>query len=232
MERGAHPTKEIDFMRLRALAAGGCALALLAVPATANAATTSTGHAKKLAKAGVLTQKDLKGWEFEAIQAAPTDAADEAAMYKCLGLSKPSFTARNRGYDIGSPDVARYIESAADVASSTARAKAYFKALQSKKGTGCVKKQIVAQLVHLGAPAADIKVSVKAVPITVAKAAQDVAFHIVESVGGYAIDGYAIQARVGATEIVVSSGQMDGAKPSLAQAKSLIQTAVKRVRAV
>lgn len=217
-------------MRLRALAAGGCALAVLAVPATAQAATTSTGHAKKLAKAGVLTAKDLKGWEFEAITAAPTDAKEEAALYKCLGLAKPSFTARNLGYDIGG--TTGFIDSSADVASSIARAKAYFKAMQSKKGAGCVQKFMTTQLIDQGAPPAQISVSVKAVPITVKKADQDLAFHVVESLGGVTLNGYVIQARVGQTEITVSPVQVDGTNPSLAQGKSLIETVVKRVHAL
>jgi hypothetical protein len=217
-------------MRLRALAAAGCALTVLAIPATANAATLSTSQAKKLAKAGVLTQKDLPGWEFEATEVAPTDAADEAALYKCLGLSKPSFTARNRGYDIGGST--GFIDSSADVAPSTAKAKAYLTALQSKKGASCLKKQIVAQFVQLGASATDFKVTVKAVPIIVAKADQDVAFHIVETFSGITIDGYQIEARVGRTEISLSPATMDGTKPSLAQGTSLTEKLVKRVRAI
>jgi hypothetical protein len=217
-------------MRLRALAAGGCALAVLAVPATANAATVSTSHAKKLAKAGALTAKDLKGWEFEASEVSPTDAKDEAALFKCLGLSKPSFTARNRGFDIASPNLAREIDSYVDVASSTARAKAYMTALQSKKGASCLDKAITAQFTDLGAP--NVKVTVKAVKITVAKADQDAAFHIVASVGGIPLEGYMIAARVGQTVVHVDPVQFDGTNASLAQGKSLIQTAVKRVRAI
>jgi hypothetical protein len=223
-------------MRLRALAAGGCALAVLALPATAGVAsahTISAGEAKKLAKAGVLTPKDLKGWEFEATEVAPTDAHDEAAMYKCLGLAKPSFTVRNRGYDIGSGSQPEFIDSSADVASSTSRAKAYFKAMQSKKGAGCVKQFLTAQLVHEGAPAGQVSVSVKAVPITVSKADQDVAFHIVESVSGTTYyTGYLIQALVGRTEITVNPVRIDGATPSLSQGRSLAQILVKRVRAI
>jgi hypothetical protein len=214
-------------MRLRALAAGGCALAVLALPTTAHAAMTAT-EAKKLAKAGVLNpKKDLKGWEFEAAEVAPTDPEDEAAMYKCLGLSTPSFTARTRGYDIGSGTLPRFIESSADVTSSTAKAKAYFKAMQSNKGAGCVKKFLTAQLIHEGAPSP--KVSVKAVPITVSKADKDVAFHFVESAAGVTYDGYLIQALVGRTEITISPVQVADGKPSLSQGRSLTETLVKRV---
>jgi hypothetical protein len=217
-------------MRLRALAAGGCALAVLAMPATANAATLSTSQAKKLAKAAVLTPKDLKGWEFEASKVEPGDNADEKAMYKCLGLAKPSFTARNRGYSISSPSQPLEIDSSADVASSTARATAYLKAQQSKKGASCAKKLIVDGLTGLGAQ--DVKVSVKQVPITVAGADRDVAFHVAVSGTGLAIDGYVIEAQVGRTEISVSPVRFDGSKPSLAQSRALTETLVKRVRAL
>jgi hypothetical protein len=220
-------------MRLRALAAGGCALAVLATPATATAATAHTlsaSEAKKLAKAGVLTTKDLKGWEFEPVEVGATDDKDEAAMYKCLGLSKPSFTARNRGYDIGSADRPRFIESSADVVSSISAAKAYFTALQSKKGAGCVKKLIVGALSDQGAPV--VAVSVKAVSITVSGADMGVAFHIVEASKGFVLDGYLIQALVGRTEITVSPVQIGGGTPGLSQGRSLTRTVVKRVRAL
>jgi hypothetical protein len=217
-------------LRLRALAAGCCALTVLAVPATANAATLSTSQAKKLAKAGVLTPKDLKGWQFEAPDVDPSNTTDEAALYKCLGLSKPSFTTRNRGYAISSPTQPLEIDSSADVASSTAKATAYVKALQSAKGAGCVRKIFVAEFTHLGAP--EVKVSVKAVPITVARADRDVAFHIVGSVAGVSFDGYLIDAVVGRTEISVSPARFDGSKPSLSQSRALTETLVKRVRAI
>jgi len=75
-------------MRLRALLVVSCAFVTSAMPVAATAAAAaaehpavSTAKAKKLAKAGVLTVKDVKGYSGRTPDLLPSDDKDEANLY-------------------------------------------------------------------------------------------------------------------------------------------------------
>lgn len=221
------------------IAAVGCALALLlASPASASASdgskTVSADKAKMLAKAGVLTKKDLAGYEQERLTATKQDDKAEAALYKCLGVPAPAFTARNRGFSYASPAEPMDIETLADVANSTKAAKRYFRAVKSAKAPGCLEEQLAAFAERNGSQAHGVKIVAK--KITVRGVDGAIAFRYRATFegqfGSLKITYCQILMRVGQTEITLRNDRYDGKHPGLKLLSSLTERLVKRVRAV
>lgn len=196
-------------------------------------AVTAIGKAKakKLAKAGVLTQADLKGYTFEAKTVDPADAADEKSFYKCIGAKAPSYLARNEGASFTKGSLT--IDSSADVASSVTAAKADLKAIKSTKAPACFRKSIVDLLKRSGATVQSVSVKRESATVKGGDGVSLLHIKAVADFGGTTLklDGYLLSILVGQTEITVSPGRFDGKAPSLKQATTLAQLVVKRVRA-
>lgn len=116
-------------MWLRGVVGAGCALALVSPSMSAQASA-----ALQLAKAGVLKRSDLPGFSAQSTKAEPEDAADERALYKCLGAKVPTFAARNLGL-VFTKDAVQ-IDSSADVLTPVSKAKADLKLQASACGRG------------------------------------------------------------------------------------------------
>lgn len=223
-------------MRARVAAAAWILLLPLSVPGAASAwDQTADGisktQAKKLAKAGVLTTKDLPGYTAEALTEDAGDVADEKAYFKCLGAKYPTFLARNLGLTYSKGEL--NIDSSADVASSVSAAKADLKAIKSSKAPACYKKGITAFLKRTGFTVKSV--SVERSSVTVKGADGATAFHIRAEIQFqdmlFRLDGYDVSVLVGQTEITVSPGRLDGKAPSLKQSVALAEKVAKRVRA-
>lgn len=195
------------------------------------AAAIGKAQAKKLAKAGVLTKADLKGYTSEAQPVDRAEAADERAFYKCVGVKAPSYLARNVGVSFTKGSLT--IDSSADVASSVTVAKSDLKAIKSTKSPACFRKSILALLERSGATVKSV--SVKRESATV-KGADGVSLLHIKAVADFGgtplkLDGYLLSVLVGQTEITVSPGRFDGKSPSLKQSTALAQIVIERVRA-
>lgn len=220
----------------------GCALALVAPSSVAVAGTTevqapaaasiSKAQAKKLAKAALVKARDLPGYECEANTAEPTDAADEAALYACLGVKVPKYAAENLGATYSSGAVV--IDSASSVVATVKAARKDFKAVTSKKAAGCFKQQFENSLERDGFEVESL--SVKKVPVTIAGADGAFAYRYSVRAGAEGqhvhLIGYQLGVLVGQVEFQVSPARFDGAKPSLKQSRKVAAGIVKRVRNV
>lgn len=206
-------------------------LCSVARAADTSVAAISKDRAKKLAKAGVLTKTDLKGWTQEAAESDPDDAADTKAYYKCLGAKVPTYLAKNKGYSYSKDPV--IIDSSAQVVSSVTAANADLKAIKSSKAPACYEKQLTVAIERAGAKVKSM--SVKAVTVSVKGADGAHAFQIkaVLDFGDQlaTLNGYDLSVLVGQTEIAVSPGRYDGKSPTLKQSTDLAAVATKRVRA-
>jgi hypothetical protein len=237
--------KELD-MRAKALLAAGSVLTMLA--STAGAAHGASGHrdqdskhggvaitttkAKKLAKAGVLTTRDMPGFEVAPQPSDPHDAADELAVHRCLGIEVPTFAARNSGraFTAGPLEV----DSSADVIATVSGAKAHMRALTSTKAPGCIKKEIVRVLKRQGAAINSVTVT----PIAVKATGADAVFayrytaKITVQRQQFKLVGHELDLRVGQTEITISPGVYNAPGPSLKTTITLANKLAKRVRAI
>lgn len=227
-------------MRARVLLTTGCVLAALLSPtaavATGNAAgqpAVSKEKAQKLAKAGVLTKKDMTGFTAEKNTADPTDAEDEAWYYACLGgKGVPTYVARNHGFSYSKG--AQTLDSSADVVKSAKIGKADFKLVAGKKAPGCMKKAFARGLEREGGAIESVKIKKIAVDVEGADLAIGYRYDILASIQGVLIRlvGHDLYVLVGPTEITLSPGRFDGKMPGLAKSEALAEKLVARVKAV
>jgi hypothetical protein len=229
-------------MRLRsALAGGALIVSMLAssfattLPAGA-AGTDATqvaitqAKAEKLAKAGVLTTKDLKTFRSEPYEEdSPEYIAD---FYGCLGAKPPKYLAKNPGRSFDKR--ALTIDSSAYVVNTPKAAKADFRAVMTKKGDSCLARAFRFAFEQEGATVDSIKVRRFALSIPGTDLAFGQRYVMSGSFDGFpfAVVGLTLNALVGQTQMSVGPTRYDGREPSLTQATSLVNKVVQRVRAL
>ncbi|MGQ0466178.1 MAG: hypothetical protein ACT4QG_12740 [Sporichthyaceae bacterium] len=212
-----------------ALLAAATALSLLAPAAAQAAPTISKTKAQQLAKAGVLVKGDLKGYAAEKTTADPTDAADEKALYTCLGATVPKRAARNLGVAYSKDSLS--INSSADVIDSPAAAKKDLAAIKSKKAAKCFQQQFATILERSGVTVQSL--SVTPVNISVASASDVAGYRIRGDIRftdiATRIDGYFLGILVGQTQLSLTSTRFDNGAASRRQIAALAEVVAKRV---
>jgi hypothetical protein len=227
------------------LVAGGVAAALVSQAGPAQAAAASggsagqhtqaaitTAKAKKLAKAGALTTKDLPGFDAAPQPADPKDAANERAVYKCLGAKVPTYAARNLGTAFTSGPLE--VDSSADVISTVAAAKADLKAFTSDRAADCFKKALTRSFRQQGAVVSSVAVTPISVKVSGADAVIAYRYTAKATVQGQQLKlvGHELDILVGQTEISISPGVYNAPAPSVSTTVGLAKRLAKRVRAV
>jgi hypothetical protein len=244
------PTEETDMRARILLIAGALATGLVAPAGAAHAATDrgnaagttdargraaiTTTTAKKLAKAGGLTKRDMPGLAAAAQTHDSTDVAAERAFYKCLGAKVPSYLARNYGTSFTADPLE--VDSSADVFRTAAAAKADLKLATANptRTARCLKQQGTAVFKQQGATVHSFTVT----PITVKISGVDAlfAYRFVAKLTIQGQDvklvGHEIDAVIGYTEISLSPSVYNASAPATSTTITLVKRLAKRVRAV
>lgn len=220
-------------MHLRALLAGGCALAVLATPTAARASEMQSAitksQAKKLAKAGVLKTGDLPGFKSTKRQVDPAIEDDEAALYECMGAPVPTYVVENPGLSFRKGP--REITSRASVVDTVKHAKQDLKAYRSTKSAACYKQALISALEEQGVVIDTVSLKLVKAAVGGASGAFAYKYGVSGTVQGVRVQlrGFDISALLGQTELSVNTMRYDGAMPKLAEAVSLMEIAVARV---
>jgi len=224
-------------LNARRLSAAALVLAVGTVPmvaGNANAAVSKT-HAKHLAKAGVLTKKDLPGWTATPDAGdGPFTAGDDVIdkqVTKCLGATEPKVIVENAGLDFAKG--LQEIDSSSSVVKSAKSAAAYLKASTSAKGAACFTKYFPAAMKNEGVTVSHL--SVKAVRVKVSGADHAAGLHIIATIttpqGPVPLEFNQLGALVGATEIDLTGVGFAHKAPKFSQLEGLAHKLVKRVHA-
>jgi hypothetical protein len=205
--------------------------AAVAAPESAQSSTISEQRARTLAKAGILTKADLKGYEAAATEPSAGDIKEEKAFHACLGKAAPKHLARNPGFTYAKDGLA--IDSSADVFGPVSAATADVKALASAKAPACFKQRMAALFKRYEFTVHELKVTRAAVTVanSDAAAALKVTAMVQETDIMYYFTSYLVAARVGQTKIIVSPRRFDDYPLSLKKAAALAGVAAGRVRA-
>lgn len=223
-------------LNARRLSTAALVLAVGTVPliaGNAGAATVSTSHAKHLAQAAVLTEKDLAGWTAtpDEDNGVTGDDPTDKAFARCIGAAEPKSVAEGVGLDFAKG--AREIDSTSAVATSTKAAVAFVAKSTSKKGLACFKKYFVAEGQSEGFAVSHL--SVKSAKVNVRGSDHAAALHLTGVIttrqGSVSLDLIDLRALIGPTVIDLTSFGFGTTAPKVSTLEPLARTLVKRVHA-
>jgi hypothetical protein len=186
-------------------------------------------QAKALAAAGVLTADDLPGYTAKAGSA--DDPADQAALDACFGIPKTTYLAQDPGKEFTKG--ALEIDSSVDVVSTVAMAKAEMDAGAGPKGVGCIKSEGSKGAAKDGLTGAQVSATPQT--LTVPGADQVLYFDLVltGTSDGQQVEVHGSEAiaRVGQTQIQLSTFAFAPPLPTSDEVVALLTKAVARVKA-
>ena len=223
----------------------GCALVAIAALALSAGCSGSTkkgaapsptpltvAKAQALADAAVLTDADMTGYTSEKQTHDASDDASDARIATCLGITKPTYLARNFGtaFTKGAIEV----DSSADVASTAEAARSELTAMTGPKAEACIKTEFTSLIAGEGGTVSSFSLT----PVTIDVPGSDGAFGYrmaIKATGGgqtLEFNGFDIGALVGPAEIDVTMIDSSGASGfTLDQGVALLKTVSDRAKA-
>lgn len=189
--------------------------------------TASSAADAAAAKAALLLAADMPGFEGDPNERDDAADADEKALYECIGASRPAYAQREEGamWSKGRQEVV----SSADLLPSAVAAQSDAAAAQSAPAAACFGKYLLS---YYGEDGGETTTG-ELVPVDVAGADQAFGVRVTMKSpdGEFNVSGFFVGAYVDSVRINLTSVEINGQAPDLAQTVELARKAAERVRA-